>query len=157
MFSSNKKIGFAFAVAIFIGILLSSCSNASKKVTVLPVEVRPNIILILADDLDQKLGTTDYMPNLKTYLIDRGTTIENFLITTPMCCPSRINLLRSQYTHNHTVFNNTAPNGGFPKFFETGFEKSTLPVWLQAAGYRTALIGKYMNAYPLADNRTYVP
>jgi N-acetylglucosamine-6-sulfatase len=65
--------------------------------------------------------------------------------------------LRGQYTHNHQVFNNQAPHGGFPKLFETGREDSTLAVWLEAAGYRTALIGKYMNAYPLADDRTYVP
>lgn len=144
---------------IISGILLIGCGSLgeSNEVTVLPMDNRPNIILILADDLDEKLGTTQYMPKLKKYLIDRGVTLENFLITTPMCCPSRINLLRSQYTHSHQVFNNEAPHGGFPKFFETGREESTLAIWLQTAGYRTALIGKYMNAYPLADDRTYIP
>lgn len=156
MLSSYKQF-LVFFILLFLGIIFSGCKSEVQSVKVLPREKRPNIILILADDLDKKLGTTEYMPNLKTYLIDRGVEIDDFLITTPMCCPSRINLLRSQYTHNHTVYNNSAPNGGFPKFFETGFEKSTLPVWLQAAGYRTALIGKYMNAYPLTDDRTYVP
>ena len=155
--SSSSKHFWGFVVLFFLSVVLISCKSEIQTVTVLPLEKRPNIILILADDLDERLGTTKYMPNLKTYLIDQGVEIEDFLITTPMCCPSRINLLRSQYTHNHTVYNNSAPNGGFPKFFETGFEKSTLPVWLQAAGYRTALIGKYMNAYPLTEDRTYVP
>ena len=121
------------------------------------MENRPNVIFILADDLDQKLGTTQYMDSLAEYLTKRGTTVDNFIVTTPMCCPSRVNILRSQYTHNHEVFNNDGPTGGFPKFFETGEEASTLPVWLQAAGYRTALIGKYLNAYPIVDDRTYVP
>ena len=144
---------------VFVSAVLTACGalGGGDAVTVLEVDERPNIILILADDLDEKLGTTQYMPNLKTHLTDRGVTVENFLITTPMCCPSRVNLLRSQYTHNHQVFNNESPYGGFPKFFETGYEESTLAVWLQAAGYRTALIGKYMNAYPLADDRTYIP
>lgn len=158
-FNLNTRLFVRLVILLFSVALLSSCNllNKTEEVVVLPLEERPNIIIILADDLDEKLATTQYMANLKTYLIDRGTTIENFLITTPMCCPSRINLLRSQYTHNHKVFNNSAPNGGFPKFYESGQESSTLPVWLQTAGYRTALIGKYMNAYPLTDDRTYVP
>lgn len=142
---------------LLISFLIVSCTSPSERITVLPQENRPNIILILADDLDEKLGTTQYMVNLKSLLKDHGTSIENFLITTPMCCPSRINLFLSQFTHNHQVYNNEAPDGGFPKFYETGRESSTIAVWLQAAGYRTALIGKYMNAYPLQDNRTYVP
>ena len=155
----KKRISVWFTLILFSITSLSGCSPFydSNEVEVLPVEDRPNIILILADDLDEKLGTTQYMTNLRSYMIDRGVTVEDFLITTPMCCPSRINLLRSQYTHSHEVYNNEAPYGGFPKFFETGREDSTLPVWLQAAGYRTALIGKYMNAYPLAEDRTYVP
>lgn len=136
-----------------------ACSSLNSKddITILPKENRPNIIVILADDLDEKLGTTQYMANLKSLIADHGTKVENFLVTTPMCCPSRVNILRSQYTHSHQVYNNEAPHGGFPKFFETGEERSTLAVWLQAAGYRTALIGKYLNAYPLADDRTYIP
>lgn len=151
----NRRYFLLFFV--FASIWLLSCGSAEEEITILPREQRPNIILILADDLDEKLGTIQYMPNLQTYMVDRGTTVEDFLITTPMCCPSRINLLRGQYTHNHQVFNNSAPFGGFQKFFESGEESSTLPVWLQAAGYRTALIGKYLNAYPNTDNRTYVP
>src|SRR5688500_13866589 len=49
---------------------------------------RPNIILIMADDLDARLGTIDYMPALKRLMIDQGTTIEDFFVTQPICCPS---------------------------------------------------------------------
>jgi N-acetylglucosamine-6-sulfatase len=144
----------------FVIVLITSCVPArieSDVVVVLPRDNRPNIIFILVDDLDERLGTMEYMSNLKTLLSDQGVIIEDFLVTTPMCCPSRVNFLRGQYTHNHQVYNNEAPYGGFPKFFETGEESSTLAVWLQAAGYRTALIGKYLNAYPLQDDRTYIP
>ncbi|MBN8656755.1 MAG: sulfatase [Anaerolineae bacterium] len=148
-----------FFISLFFLALLSGCISFGSKndVVVLEVEKRPNIILILADDLDERLGTIQYMPNLKKYITDQGVTVEDFLVTTPMCCPSRVNLLRGQYTHNHQVYNNSAPDGGFPKFYELGTEDSTLAVWLQAAGYRTALIGKYLNAYPNADDRTYIP
>jgi arylsulfatase A-like enzyme len=155
----NRPHAFRIFPPALILFLLAGCSvfNSNDTAVVLDVENRPNIILILTDDLDERLGTIQYMPNLKEYMTDRGVTVTDFLVTTPMCCPSRINLLRSQYTHNHQVFNNTAPDGGFPKFFESGEEDSTLAVWLQEAGYRTALMGKYLNAYPNADNRTYVP
>jgi arylsulfatase A-like enzyme len=56
--------------------------------------------------------------------------------------------LRGQYAHNHGVKSNDGTNGGFPKFYATGNEASTLATWLQDEGYRTALIGKYFNAYP---------
>jgi len=152
---SRQKI----LLGIIVTFLLFGCSprDQGNDFTVNPMDHRPNIIFILADDLDQKLGTTQYMANLNEYLTKRGTTVDNFIVTTPMCCPSRVNILRGQYTHNHEVFNNEAPTGGFPKFYESGKEISTLPVWLQAAGYRTALIGKYLNAYPLVEDRTYVP
>ena len=32
-----------------------------------------------------------------------------------------------------------------------------MATWLQAAGYRTGLIGKYINHYPLQRERGYVP
>lgn len=145
---------------IFVFSLVAGCvppGIESDEIIVLPRDNRPNIVFILVDDLDERLGTMEYMGSAKTLLSDQGVTIEDFLVTTPMCCPSRVNFLRGQYTHNHQVYNNGAPHGGFPKFFEMGEESSTLAVWLQAAGYRTALIGKYLNAYPLQDDRTYIP
>jgi arylsulfatase A-like enzyme len=142
-----------------LALVVSSCipSGTESEFMIEERENRPNIVFILADDLDMKLGTTEYMENLNKLLAKRGTEIENFLITTPMCCPSRLNILRGQYTHNHQVFNNSAPYGGFSKLYESGIEASTIAVWLQAAGYRTALMGKYVNEYPLREDRTYIP
>jgi arylsulfatase A-like enzyme len=84
-------------------------------------------------------------------------TIRDFLINTPLCCPSRACILRGQYTHNHGVYSNTAPSGGFGRFYALQDETSTLATWLQQAGYRTALIGKYLNGYPFPEDREYIP
>ena len=109
-----------------------------------PVE-RPNIILILTDDLaDDDLS---YMPNLRSLLIEQGTTFENAFVTDSLCCPSRATILRGQYAHNHGILENGPPNGGYEKFRSLGRQNSTLATWLQDAGYRTVLIGKYMNDY----------
>lgn len=146
-------------VLLIVNIFVAGCGIGNDKVdiVVLPKEKRPNIIIIIADDLDLKLGTINYMQNLQELMVVRGTTLNDFFVTTPMCCPSRANILRGQYTHSHQVYNNEAPYGGFLKFYETGNEASTIAVWLQAAGYRTSLIGKYFNGYPFRDDRTYVP
>ncbi len=150
---------YRFPVWIIIGMLISSCAmkNSQPDIVVLPKENRPNIVFILVDDLDSKLNSIDYMKNLQDLMIARGTTLDDFFITNPLCCPSRTTILRGQYTHNHQVYNNTAPDGGFVKFKESGNGDSTLGVWLQAAGYRTALMGKFLNGYPYSDDRLYIP
>ncbi|HEX8991723.1 MAG TPA: sulfatase [Anaerolineales bacterium] len=128
-----------------------------KDVTVLPRASRPNFLFIFVDDLDAKLGTLQYMLHLQELLTSQGLTIDNFLISTPVCCPSRSSVLRGQYAQNHEVLTNAPPLGGFEKFYALQHESSTLATWLQAAGYRTALFGKYLNGYPPAGNRTYIP
>ena len=140
-------------------IFLTSCNTKTSQpdITVLPKENRPNIVFILVDDLESKLNTIDYMKNLQELMVARGTTLDNFLISNPLCCPSRTTILRGQYTHNHQVYNNTAPNGSFVKFNEVDDGTSTLGVWLQAAGYRTALMGKFLNGFPFPDDRLYIP
>src|SRR5215204_2300262 len=109
-----------------------------------PVE-RPNIILILTDDLAG--DDLSYMPNLRSLLIEQGTTFENAFVTDSLCCPSRATILRGQYAHNHGILENGPPNGGYEMFRSLGRQNSTLATWLQDAGYRTVLIGKYMNDY----------
>ena len=112
---------------------------------------RPNVILILTDDLDA--ASISHMPNLRSLLIERGTTFENAFVTDPLCCPSRATILRGQYAHNHEILGNEPPHGGFEKFRAMGRQNSTMATWLQSEGYRTILVGKYMNGY----EGTHVP
>ncbi|MDQ4126655.1 MAG: sulfatase [Actinomycetota bacterium] len=108
----------------------------------------PNVVLILTDDLDAGLleaHPTRY-PNLRE-LAAKGTTFENAFVTDPLCCPSRATILRGQYAHNHQIVGNWWPRGGSQKFRELGLGGSTIATWLQDEGYRTVLVGKYMNGY----------
>jgi arylsulfatase A-like enzyme len=116
---------------------------------------RPNLVVINTDDLDQNLGSVDTMPNVQR-LARQGLTFSDFFVTNSLCAPSRATLLRGQYTHSHEIFSTEEPTGGFEKFHRLGHEDSTLATWLHAAGYRTILLGKYLNGYPL-DDRTYRP
>jgi len=103
-----------------------------------------------ADDLE-------YMPKTQERLAQEGTTFSNAFVSYSQCCPSRASILRGQYTHNHQVLSNAAPDGGFEKFYVQGHEGSTVATWLQSAGYSTVLMGKYLNGYPGSGDASYVP
>ena len=120
----------------------------------------------MTDDQRNDLGA--FMPTVQRELVQKGVSFTEAFTTNALCCPARTSVLRGQYVHNHQVLSNGGPQGGFPKFYQTGFESSTVATWLQAAGYRTALMGKYLNAYPYgpigedppnyrAPRRTYIP
>jgi arylsulfatase A-like enzyme len=133
------------------GLILMCAAAAAAQ----PPE-RPNLVVVNTDDLDALLGTTDYMPNLHRVVVQQGLTFKNFFVTNSLCSPSRATLLRGQYTHSQQIFASEPPQGGFEKFHRLGSESSTIATWLQTAGYRTILLGKYINGYPEND-RTYRP
>jgi arylsulfatase A-like enzyme len=111
----------------------------------------------MTDDQDLMLGSLDFMPRLQSQLAKQGMTFTNFFVPIPLCCPARASLWRGQYVHNHQIYTNTPPLGGFAKAYATELENATLATALDAAGYRTALFGKYLNGYPLPTDRTYIP
>jgi N-acetylglucosamine-6-sulfatase len=106
---------------------------------------KPNIVLILVDDMDARM--LDDLPRMRTLTAERGLTFTAAYNAAPVCCPSRASLLRAQYPHNTGVVANGPPDGGYGTFQNKGHEASTIATWLQGAGYRTALIGKYLNDY----------
>jgi arylsulfatase A-like enzyme len=116
---------------------------------------KPNVLFILTDDLD--LHEISHMPNLRSLLIDRGVSFSHYFVSVSLCCPSRSTTLRGQYAHNTGVKTNGGTNGGFETAHRLGTEKSTIATWLQGGGYRTALIGKYLNGYPNSRDPSYVP
>ncbi|GAA2206466.1 sulfatase [Nonomuraea monospora] len=124
--------------------------------TVAQGDSRPNIVVVLADDLET--GTLPLFPNISRHLVDQGASFDRFFVTNSWCCPSRASILRSQHVHSHGVLTNTAPEGGFDRFHALGLERSTLGTWMRQAGYRTGLMGKFLNHYPgEAADEAYVP
>ena len=99
---------------------------------------------------DQRADDLASMTNLAT-LITESTKFSNAYVTTPLCCPSRSSILSGEYAHNHGVLGNTSPYG-----FEAFRDSETIATWLQDAGYKTALIGKYLNGYAETKGE-YIP
>jgi arylsulfatase A-like enzyme len=111
---------------------------------------RPNVVVIMTDD--QTVADLASMPNTRHLIGDAGVTFRNSFVSLSQCCPSRATFLTGQYAHNHHVLTTQPPFGGFPAFDDS----QSLAVWLQRAGYATALVGKYLNGYGRTDPR-YVP
>lgn len=118
---------------------------------------RANFVVVLTDDQDLLLGSLDHMPRTRHWLRDGGTAFERYFVTQALCCPARATLLTGLYVHNHQVITTSPPLGGFVRFHARGLEERTIAVALHAAGYRTALVGKYFNGYARGQARTYVP
>jgi arylsulfatase A-like enzyme len=106
------------------------------------------------DDLN--FATVQRMPELRSSVIEEGTSFQNTFISYPLCCPSRATILTGLYAHNHDVMGNAPPDGGFQKFRSEGYEESTIAVRLQQSGYTTGLFGEYLNYY-LDEDPTHVP
>lgn len=132
-----------------------SARVAAEPIATASAGIRPNVIVINLDDLDSR--SLAGMPSVRSLLVDRGVSFESFIVSQPGCTPSRASLLRGQYGHNHGVLRSSGEFGGFQRFHDLGHEDSTIATWLQAAGYRTALVGKYLNHYPGTLGPTYVP
>jgi arylsulfatase A-like enzyme len=110
---------------------------------------RPNIVVLMADDLDVHAFRTarraGFLPNLSR-LFEGGTEFDESFVTEALCGPSRSVYLTGLYAHNHGVIRNEGYFGGYPAF-RRGHGDNNLATWMQAAGYRTAFVGKYLNGY----------
>jgi arylsulfatase A-like enzyme len=148
----RSRLQFRLASCLLVTILIA--------VTLLPAlqthaANQPNIVFILTDDLD--LAEIQFMPKLKSLLIDQGTSFNNYFVSVSLCCPSRSTTIRGQYSHNTGVETNGGGNGGFETAYRLGIESSTIATWLENGGYRTGLFGKYLNGYPNTASNTYIP
>jgi N-acetylglucosamine-6-sulfatase len=107
---------------------------------------RPNFILVVTDDLTKK----DYLDlgnNLQSFT-SGGTFFHNAYVTTSLCSPSRASALTGLYAHNHHIIQHADPGTGYEQYNDEGYDRRDLPVWLMTkAGYKTGLVGKYMNKY----------
>jgi len=135
------------AVAIALGLSEPAGARPAEHAT----DGRPNILVVMTDDM----AATDLalMPNVGRLLAEQGTTFANAVDSFPLCCPARATFITGQYAHNHGVIGNFYPYG----WYGMKDRGNTLPSWLQDAGYRTSLVGKWLNGYGARDGRGEVP
>lgn len=109
---------------------------------------RPNIVLVVTDD-----QTFESFPAAMPFLAAEpgGSWVRftNAVVNVSNCCPSRATILSGRYSHHTDVRTN-----------EDGWKfdaANSIATWLRSGGYRTSLIGKYLNDYPWDRGAGYVP
>lgn len=118
-----------------------------------PLGYQPNFVFVLTDDQDRILGKDGYdslgslavMPTLQEKLLGEGAVVENFLVNTPICCPSRTEFFTGRYFHN---VGPPADNNGTCMHADTkiaGAKTTGMFGLMKNAGYNVGVFGKVTN------------
>jgi arylsulfatase A-like enzyme len=102
--------------------------------------MKPNLIVILVDDLRfDETGASGH-PYMKTPHIDRlaaeGASFANAFHTTPLCSPNRASILTGQYASRHGIIDNVGRDA-------MSHRLANYHLALKSLGYETAHIGKW--------------
>jgi len=133
--SRSLRLG-VFGLAVLAGIagLAGVRARAARA-------AQPNILVIVTDD--QRAHTLHVMPRTRRIFYLNGRSFPRGFVTTPLCCPSRASIFTGLYAHNHGIHTNGSAK--LP-------QDRTIQRYLHDAGYKTAIMGKYLNSWDLARN-----
>ena len=125
-------------LAIFAALLLAPIAWAAEA-------PRPNIVIILADDLGFGDLACYGSPKMKTPHLDRmaaeGAKLTHFNCPMPYCAPTRASLLTGRYPFRCGMNQNPAPDGGADADgLHLSESEITLAQLLKNAGYATGMI-----------------
>jgi len=121
-----------FAFYCFIAFVAAGIQRGEAK------EIRPNILILFADQWRAEAFGATGNPDVKTPHIDsmrrQSVDFKNAVAANPVCCPTRASMLTGQRSLTHGVFMNDVP---------LATDAVTLGKVLKGAGYDTAYIGKW--------------
>ena len=124
---------FASSLALIAGLFLTPAGRAAAK--------QPNVLFIFSDDHAYQAISAygEGRRLLETPNIDRlgreGMRFDRCLVNNSICGPSRAAILTGKYSHANGFYNNS--NSRFDG------SQTTFPKLLRAAGYQTAILGKW--------------
>ena len=128
--------------AVLLSLTITACqaSNSGRHAPASNTGLRPNVIVIVVDDLRwDEFGAAGH-PYLETPNIDRlareGALFTNSFHAVPLCSPNRASILTGQYPSRHGIIDNVARN-------RASHRLQTFPRALREHGYETAFIGKW--------------
>jgi len=111
------------------------------------------VVVVLTDDQDLALGGWTPMRRTADIVAARGGLLaRNWFVNTPVCCPSRAELLTGRHFHNLRVKPHDAGSGCM-HVDEAKTNNATYAATFAAAGYATAYFGKFLNQCPSSPPR----
>jgi arylsulfatase A-like enzyme len=131
---SAGLLGVFLAVSAAIGTLPPAATAGGGQAP-------PNVLIIVTDD--QRADLMAVMDDTRRWFGAGGVRYSQAFATTPLCCPARASIFTGMYVHNHLVRGNRDSS--------LLDHRATLQRYLQEAGYRTAIFGKYFNDWTLEN------
>lgn len=143
------------SVAVPVALTVGAANLASNIQASEPT--RPNILLIMADDLSPDAlgayGNTEIRTPHLDALAAEGTIFRT-CYTTPVCGPSRVQILTGRYA-THTGHWNMGDRPGAPKTHDPPLDftdtEITFATMLRDVGYRTTIAGKWQLVTPMGE------
>ncbi|WP_394337780.1 sulfatase family protein [Flavilitoribacter nigricans] len=135
---ARQHINLPYLLYGLIGLFgFAACAPEAEETDGNP-PARPNIVFIMTDDHGyQAMSAYDdryiQTPNLDR-IAEEGVLFTNSFVTNSICAPSRAVLLTGKHSHL---------NGQIDNRVRFDSSQATFPKYLQAAGYQTALVGKW--------------
>jgi len=142
-----KAIGTLIRLLAVLAALVPAAASARADEPARP-SPKPNIVIILADDLGYGDLRCYGHPRFKTPNLDRmaqeGVRLTQFNTPMPFCAPTRAALLTGRYPFRSGLSTNPDPDGGAAadaRALPPG--EVTLAQILRKAGYATGMVGKW--------------
>ncbi len=147
-------------IQYFLSILLILISSFVYSQSASKVDKRPNIIIILADDMGFSdigcYGGEIQTPNID-YLASKGLRFSQFY-NASRCCPTRAALLTGLYNHQAGIGNMSfdQQQPGYRGYLTEN--TITIAELLRSGGYKTGMVGKWhvANTKPLPDKKEHL-
>ena len=131
-----RRVGYASILATTLAVANAGIVVAQER----PLPERPNVVVVVVDDMRYDEFSAGGHPYLETPNIDRlaaeGAMFTNAFHAVPLCSPNRASLLTGQFPSRHGIIDNVARN-------KASHRLQTFPRAMKEAGYATAFIGKW--------------
>jgi len=145
---SRNKIQIGRRSFLKIAGLTGVCLLSGSLFSVDKKKVRPNIILIMADDIGYSDIGAYGCKDIPTPGIDsiarNGVRFTNAYVSSPLCSPTRAGLMTGRYQQRFGYeFNTGPPPGSLRTQVGLPLEETTLAEALKSEGYLTGVVGKW--------------